>query len=88
LLEVGELGDFHPIEPDLPAQAPGAQCWVFPVVFHKPDVVGLGVDAQSLKRAQVELQDVFGGGLEDHLVLVVVLKTIRVLAVATVFGPA
>ena len=25
LLEIGELGDFHTVEPDFPAQAPGAQ---------------------------------------------------------------
>ena len=27
LLEIGELGDFHPVQPDLPAQTPGPECW-------------------------------------------------------------
>ncbi len=41
LLEIGELGDFHAVEPDLPAQPPGAQRGVFPVIFNEADIVGL-----------------------------------------------
>ncbi len=86
LLEVGELGHFHAVEPHFPAQAPGAQRGVFPVVFDKADVVLLQVEAQGFERAQVQLQDVGGRGLEDHLVLVVVLQAVGVLAVAAVLG--
>jgi hypothetical protein len=86
LLEVGELGHLHAVEPDLPAQAPAAQRGVLPVVFDEADVVGLQVEAHRLQRAQVQLQDVGRRGLEHHLVLVVVLQAVRVLAVAAVLG--
>ena len=39
LLEVGVLGHLHPVAPDLPAQAPGADSRVFPVVLDETDVV-------------------------------------------------
>ena len=39
LLEVGELSDFHAVEPDFPAQAPGAEGRRFPVIFYETDVV-------------------------------------------------
>src|SRR3546814_18647532 len=32
LLEISELGDFHPVAPDLPAQPPCAQCRRFPEI--------------------------------------------------------
>jgi hypothetical protein len=88
LLEVGELRDFHAIEPDLPAQPPGAQRGVLPVVLDEADVVLLQIEAQCLQAAKVQLQDVRGRWLEHHLVLVVVLQAVGVLAVATVLGPA
>ncbi|ALD91358.1 hypothetical protein CR3_2148 [Cupriavidus gilardii CR3] len=88
LLEVGELGHLHAVEPDLPAQAPGAQRRVFPVVLDEADVVLLQVQAQRLERAQVELEDVLRRGLEHDLVLVVVLQPVRVLAIAAVLRAA
>ena len=88
LLEVGELRDLHAVEPDFPAQAPGAQRRVFPVVFDKADVVLLEVKAQRFERAEVELEDVAGRGFEHHLVLVVVLQSVGVFAVAAVFRAA
>ena len=39
LLEIGELGDLHAVEPDLPPEAPCAESRGFPIVLHKPDVV-------------------------------------------------
>ena len=39
LLKICKLGDFHPVKPDLPAQAPGAEGGGFPVIFHKADVM-------------------------------------------------
>jgi hypothetical protein len=49
LLEVGELRHLHAVEPDLPAQAPGAQRGVLPVVLDEADVVLLQVEAQGLQ---------------------------------------
>jgi len=46
LLEVGELGDFLPIQPDFPAQSPGGKCGRFPVVFHEADIMLCWVNAQ------------------------------------------
>ena len=57
LLEVGELGDFHPIQPDLPAQAPCAQSWGFPVVLDKPNIMLQGIDTQGLQRTQIKVLD-------------------------------
>ena len=88
LLEVGELRDLHAIEPHLPAQAPGAERGVFPVVFHKAHVVFLQVKTQRAQAAQVQIQDVVRRGLEHHLVLVVVLKAVGVVAVAAIFWAA
>ena len=86
LLEVGELGDLQPIQPDLPAQAPGAQRGTGPVVLDEADVVLAPVDTDGVQAAQVELLRVAGVGLEDHLVLGVHLHTVGVLAVAAVIG--
>ena len=47
LLEVGELGDFLPIQPDFPTQPPGAQRGGFPVIFHEADIVLVRVDADG-----------------------------------------
>ena len=49
LLEIGELRDFHTVQPHLPAQAPGAQRRRFPVVFDEANVVNLGIDTQRLQ---------------------------------------
>ena len=46
LLEVGELRDLHAVQPDLPAEAPGAERRVLPVVLDEADVVGLQVEAE------------------------------------------
>src|SRR5690606_12795696 len=88
LLEVGELGDFHAVEPDFPAQAPRAQRGVFPVVFDEADVVPGGIDAQRLERTDVQVEDFGGRRLQHDLVLVIVLQAVGVFAVAAVFGPA
>ncbi|KPK27209.1 MAG: hypothetical protein AMJ61_06410 [Desulfobacterales bacterium SG8_35_2] len=39
LLEIGELGDFHTIQPNLPAQTPGPEGGRLPVVLNKTDVM-------------------------------------------------
>ena len=86
LLEVGELGHLHAVQPDLPAEAPGAERRVLPIVLDEADVVRLQVEAERLERAEVEVEDVGGRRLENDLVLVVVLQPVRVLAVAAVLG--
>src|SRR2546427_7242659 len=50
--------------------------WVLPVVLDEADVVLLQVEPQGFERAQVQLQDVVGRGLEHHLELVVVLQAV------------
>ena len=46
------------------------------------------VDADRLQRAQVLVEHVLGRRLEDHLVLVVMLQTIRIFAITTIGWPA
>ena len=87
LLEVRELGDLQPVQPDLPAQPPGAERGRGPVVLDEPHVVRPHVDAQRLQRTEVELLRVTRIRLEDHLELGVRLQPVRVLAVAGVVGP-
>ena len=86
LLEVRELRDLHAVAPDLPAEAPGAERRLLPVVLDQANVVLLEVDPERLERAEVPVEDVLGRRLEDHLVLEVVLEPERVLAVAAVGG--
>ena len=49
LLEIGELGDFHAIEPDFPAQPPGAKRGVLPVILDEADVVTAQIKTQRLQ---------------------------------------
>ena len=58
LLEVGELGHFHAVDPDLPTKAPCAQRRAFPVVFDEAHVVLIGVDADGAQAAEIELLEV------------------------------
>jgi hypothetical protein len=88
LLEIGELGDLHAVAPALPAEPPGAERRTFPVVLDEPDVMQRGIDSDRRKRLQIEILNVGGRGLQDHLVLIIVLQPVRVLAVAPVLGTA
>src|SRR6185436_19697696 len=87
-LEVGELRDLHAVEPHFPAETPGAERGGLPVVLDEADVVLGRIDAEIAQRFEVALLDVVGRGLENHLVLVVVLQPVRVVAVAPVLRPA
>ena len=87
LLEIGELRDFHAVAPALPAEPPGAEGGAFPVVLDEADVMHQRVDADGLKGAEIKFLKVWRVGLQDDLVLVVVLQPIGVLAVAAVFRP-
>ena len=73
LLEVGELRHFHPVQPHFPAQTPGTQRRVFPVVFHEADVVNRRIHTQLFQRPEVQLLNVVRRWLNDHLELIVVL---------------
>src|SRR5690554_453189 len=86
LLEIGELGDFHPVQPDFPAQTPGAERGRFPVVFNKTNIVNFGIDAHFAQRTQIQFLNVVGRRFQCHLELVVMLQAVGVLAVAAVFG--
>ena len=87
-LEVGELGDFHAVEPDFPAEAPGAERRRFPIVLDEANVVLFQVDAQRFERLQVKLLNVVGRGLQDYLILVVVLQAVRIFTIAAVLRSA
>ncbi|MNE41678.1 hypothetical protein D3C80_1357600 [compost metagenome] len=87
-LEIGELRHLHAVAPDLPAQAPGADGGVFPVVLDEADVVQLGVDADGGQRAEIQLLQVVRVRLQDDLILVIVLQPVGVLAIAAVAGTA
>src|SRR5262245_41109326 len=50
--------------------------------------MNLRVDANGLERIEVEILNVRGRRLQDHLKLVVMLKPVRILAVAAIFRPA
>jgi hypothetical protein len=49
--------------------------------------VDLGVDADSFQAAEVQLLQVLGVRLQDHLILVVLVQPVGVLAIAAVGGP-
>src|SRR5208283_4833751 len=84
LLEIRELRDLHPIEPDLPPEAPGAERRGFPVVLDETYVVRTRIEAERTQAVQLELQNVGRRGFEQHLELVVVLQAERIGAIASV----
>ena len=88
LLEVRELGDLLPVEPDLPAEPPRAEGRRLPVVLHEAHVVLLEVDPEVPEAVQVDLQHVFRRGLEDDLVLVEELEAVWIFPVPSVLRPA
>ena len=88
LLEIGELRDFHPIAPDFPAKACGAERGAFPVILDKTDVVEGHVDADGFERAEIERLKVRRRGFNQHLILIIVLQPVRVVAIAPVRGAA
>ena len=88
LLKVGELRHFHAVAPAFPSEPPGAERRALPVVLDEAHVVQIHVDADRRQGIEIELLQVLRRGLEDHLVLVIVLQAVRVLAVAPVLRPA
>src|SRR3990170_522972 len=88
LLEIGELGHLHTVQPYLPAEAPSAKGRALPVVLDEADVMLQGIDADGDEALEIEVLEVGGRRLQDHLELVVMLEPVRVLAVAAVLGAA
>ena len=86
LLEVGELRNLHAIQPHFPAKTPRSERRGLPIIFDESDVMGQQVEAQRAQRVQVQLLKVIRRRLDANLELVVVLKTKRVVAIATVGG--
>ncbi len=86
LLEVGVLGDLEPVEPHLPAEAPGAESGTLPVILDEADVVLVTADAQGVEALQVDLLGVAGIGLQDDLKLGVHLHAVGVVAETAVVG--
>ena len=86
LLKIGELRNFLAVEPDFPAQSPGAQGRRFPVILDKADVMFAREDAQGFQRGQIEFLRVAGVGLQDDLILIVFLHSVRILAKAAIVG--
>ena len=85
LLEVRKLRHFHTVHPHFPTETPGAERRVFPVVFHKTDIVDFGINPQGTETAQIQVHDIGGGRLNHHLELVVLVQTVGVFAVTGVF---
>ena len=73
LLEISELRDFHAVKPDFPAEAPGTQCWRFPVIFDKTDIVFSGIDAQYFQTLQIQFLDIVRAWLADDLELMMLI---------------
>ena len=86
LLEIGELRDLLPIQPDFPAQTPGAKRRRLPIIFDEADIMLALVDAQCLQRSQIQLLRIARIRLQDHLILVILLHAIGILSEASVIG--
>ena len=86
LLEIGELGDLHAIQPHLPPHTPGPEGGGFPVVLDETNVVIGRLNAKGLQGGEVGLLNAIGRWLDQHLVLEVVLGAVGVIAVAAVGG--
>src|SRR5207248_11103283 len=84
LLEIGELADLHAVEPDLPAEPPGAKGRALPIVFDKADVVLRGIDAERRETLQIQILAVGRRRLQDHLQLIIMLQPVRVFAIAAI----
>ena len=87
LLEVGELRHLHPVTPHLPPQTPGAQRRAFPIVLDKAYVVQQRVNADRAVAVQQQRLAVRRAGLQDRLILVVMPKPVRVVAITPIGRP-
>ena len=58
----------------------------FPVVLDEADVVHQGIEAERTQRAEIQLLEIIGRGLDGDLELVVVLQAKRIFAIAPIGG--
>ena len=84
LLEIGKLRHFHAVAPHFPAKPPSAQSRAFPIIFDKANIMRHRVNAQHLQTVEIKLLDIVGRGLQNHLELIIMLKAVRVLAIAPI----
>src|SRR5690606_4274919 len=84
LLEESELADLHPVAPDFPAEPPGAERRAFPVIFNKADIVIFRIYPEGIDALEIEFLNIVRRRFEEHLELVVMLRAVRVLAVAAI----
>ena len=66
MLEIGKLRDFLAVEPDFPAEAPGAERGRLPIVFHKTDVVRERVNAERVQAVEIKFLRILRRGLQDQ----------------------
>ncbi len=52
--------------------------------LHEPDIVLSGVNADRGEASQVQVLNMVGAGLQDHLVLMMLEQPVRIIAVSTV----
>ncbi len=88
LLKIGELRNFHAVAPHFPAETPRAERRAFPIILDKTNVMQRRVESDLAQRTQIELLNVRRCRLHDHLELIVVLKPVRILAIAAVLRAA
>jgi hypothetical protein len=47
-----------------------------------------GIDAEGFQTSEIDLLNIERRGFDDHLILVIVLKPVRVFSISTIGGPA
>ena len=87
-MEIGELRDFHPIEPDLPAEPPRAERRVLPVVVDETEVMLGRIKSDGLEGVEIEVDDSVWRGFEDDLILKIVLQAVWIGSISAVFRPS
>ena len=88
LLEISELRDFHTVQPYLPADPPGTERGRLPVILHKADIMLLRHNPQFPQRLQIDFLDIIGRRFHDDLKLVMLVQTVRIIAVTSVIRAA
>src|SRR3990167_5720798 len=88
LLKIGKLGYLHTIKPYLPSQPPGTKCWGFPVILYKTDVMLTGINTDSGKALQIYILNIFWRWLHYNLILIVMLKSVRIVSVSPICRPS
>ena len=88
LLEISELRDFHSVQPHFPTDPPGAERGRLPVILDKADIMLLRHDPQLPQRLQIDFLNIIGRRFHDDLKLMVLIQTVRIIAVTSVIRAA